>query len=157
MINKLLNSISSAAGISSYRIGLLQTKAYRILNQETAKVLKKYDITPFDWALLGLLYDSKNGCRLSDLAEELGVEASFITERTQYLTDNRMVTITPFDEDKRVKYMTLTTKTRKLMPDIEQYVLATMRPLLAGASLKDVLGYKRLLERIVSNKPDKDL
>ncbi len=155
MINKVLHIISNATGLTSYYIGLLQTKAYRILNQETTKALKKEGITPVDWALLGLLFEAADGMRLSDAAEELGVEAPFITERAQDLVKLKLVAITPSKADKRVKFMTLTEKARQKVPDIERALVAHIRPLIAGSSLKEIMGYKKVLERIVSNKPDK--
>jgi len=159
MVNNLFQNIANAAGLSSYQIGLLQTKAYRILNHETARILKQYDITPIDWALLGLLYDSqlqsKGGRRLSDIAEELGVEAPFVTERAQDLIKLKLVSIIQSKDDKRVKHMELTEKAKLQIPSIEKDLLASMRPLIQGSSIKEILGYKKVLEQIVKNRPKK--
>ncbi len=156
MIEKILHSITNTAGMTTYRIGLLQTKAYRILNHVTAKALKEYEITPVDWAMLGLLFEHPDGLRLSDLAEELGVEAPFITERTQELINQNLVTISTTKEDKRVKCMALTAKAKRKIPIIEQVLLKAMKPLLSGSSIKEVLSYKNVLELIVANKPKKE-
>lgn len=155
MINKILHSASSAANLTSHHIGLLHTKAYRILNQETAKALKQYNITPVDWAFIGLLFEAKTELRLSEAAEELGVEAPFITERSQELIKIKLIRITVSKSDKRVKFIKLTSKARRLIPDIERTLITAMRPLLVGSSLKEILGYKRVLEAIVKNKPQK--
>lgn len=156
MLQKLIGQAAAKAGLTTYGIGLLQAKAYRVLNQVTAQALKKHNITPVDWALLGLLHESKTNQRLSELALNLGVEAPFITERGVVLKKLGLVDIASLpNEDKRVKYMTLTKKAKDRMPGIEAELLKAMRPLLHGASLKDALGYKRILETIVKNKPIK--
>ena len=62
----------------TYRVGLLQAKAYRILKSRTTKILEPFDISTIEWAFLGLLYD-KASLRTKVAARELGVEAPFIT------------------------------------------------------------------------------
>lgn len=156
MLGKLLKHAAAQAGLTTYGIGLLQTKAYRILNQQTAQALKKDKIVPVDWALLGLLYDSKTNLRMSELAFQLGVEAPFITERGQVLEKLGLIKISALpNEDRRVKYITLTALAREKIPEIETTLIKVMRPLLQGASIKDALGYKKILENIVNNKPNK--
>lgn len=155
MIDSLFSALSKLTGLSTYKIGLLQTKAYRILNQETARVLKPYDITPIDWALFGLLYESPNGIRLSHLASELGVEASFITEQSESLIKLKLIEITATQKDRRVKLMTLTEKAKKIIPKIEKELVANMLPLLKGNSMSDLKGYRHVLTNIVKNKPSK--
>ncbi|MDQ3018708.1 MAG: MarR family transcriptional regulator, partial [bacterium] len=112
-------------------------------------------ITPVDWALIGLLYSSKSGLRLNQLAEDLGVESPFITERGQVLMDLGYVTIVPDKDDKRVKCMNLTPKGKQKVPTIEKDLIKRMKPLLKGASIKNIMGYRKTLEIIVANKPDK--
>lgn len=156
MLQKLIGQAAVKAGLTTYGIGLIQTKAYRILNQQTAQALKKHKITPVDWALLGLLYESKTNLRMSELATKLGVEAPFITERGLILKKLGLINIASLpNQDKRVKYITLTKKAKDKVPDIETELIKAMRPLLHGASLKDAIGYKRILETILKNKPNK--
>ena len=156
MINSLLTTLTKAAGLKTYKIGLLQTKAYRILNQETAKALKPFGITPIDWALLGLLYEaSQEGLRLSQLAIELGVEAPYITEQSESLIKQKWITVTPTPSDKRVKLMALTDHARKKIPNIEKKLIGAMVPLLKGSGISELKGYRQILANIVNNKPSK--
>lgn len=151
MITKLLQSLSHAAGVSTYQIGLLQSKAYRVLNQETAKVLEPYKISPIDWAILGLIYDNqKTGLRFSGLAKELGVEAPFITERSIVLQKLGLITQTTDEKDKRVKYLSLTSKGNDLVPTVDKLLIKAMRPLLDKTTIADLRGYKHVLESIAS-------
>jgi DNA-binding MarR family transcriptional regulator len=155
MIDSIFSTLSKVTGLSTYKIGLLQTKAYRTLNQETAKILKPHGITPVDWALLGLVYESPDGMRLSHLAQELGVEAPFITEQSESLIKQNLIQINPTKEDKRVKLMTLTDQARKMIPKIEKELVANMLPLLKGSTMADLRGYRHVLNNIVNNKPSK--
>jgi DNA-binding MarR family transcriptional regulator len=155
MLNSLFSTLSKAVGLNTYKIGLLQTKAYRILNQETARILKPYHITPIDWALLGLLYENPDGLRLSHIAEELGVEAPFITEQSQDLIKLKLITIEPTLEDKRVKMMRLTDQANQQIPEIEKALIRAMLPILEGSTITDLKAYKKTLSNIVKNKPSK--
>ncbi len=149
---KILKKLQSASKNSTtYRVGLLQAKVYRILKNKTGEALSDYGISTIEWALLGLLFDCKAGLRASKLAEELGVEAPFITVLFAKLKKMGLVDHASDPKDSRVKIMHLTTKGTDFVPGVEKHVRAQMRPLVSGSAISDVLSYVTVLETIIEN------
>ena len=114
---------------ATYRIGLLQSRAYRIMKQRTTQHLSVFDISPFDWALLGLLFDSKKGMRCRTIAEEIGVEAPFVTSRTRILKHKGLIDEKGDKVDHRAKILRLTEKGKNFVTKIAPWYLRllTMR------------------------------
>ena len=147
----ILTKIKSAAhNRTSYRIGLLQAKAYRILKQRTTLVLAPFGISTIEWALLGLLADTK-GLRMKQLADELGVEAPFVTTMVQQLQKKLLVHLELNELDKRVKTLALTNEGKRFVTETEPQVRSAMRPIIQGAGVTDLLGYVSILELIIAN------
>ena len=151
----LLQKLSlGAKNRTTYRAGLLQAKAYRILKQETAKILKPFDITTFEWGFLGLLADHE-AIRPKHLAEELGVEAPFVTQILQRLKKKGLVAETRDPKDTRAKTLSLTAKGETFISKIEPVVRSGVKPLLEGAGMSELLGYLAVLETIIRNGTEK--
>ncbi|MDQ3075695.1 MAG: MarR family transcriptional regulator [bacterium] len=146
---------------TTYRVGLLQAKAFRILKQNTSSALSdltgELKISTVEWALLGLLKDSKDGIRVSDLATNLGVEMPFITEMAPKLIKAGLISQTQSSKDKRVKIALLTPKGEAFVDKTEVHLRAKMKPLLEGASINEILGYLTVLQRIVKNSEESKL
>jgi DNA-binding MarR family transcriptional regulator len=148
----IIKKISLAAkNQKTYRVGLLQTKAYRILNQKTTELLSKYQISSTEWAMLGLLFDSKDGMRLIHAADALGVEAPFVTQMIAHLKKYDLVVQAADAADSRAKVARLTDKGRAFVEETEIYVRKEMKSLLKGASIRDILGYLAVLQKITEN------
>lgn len=137
--------------LTTYGIGLLQAKAFRILKQQTNEALKKYNISSVDWALLGVLHEHAAGLRLSEIASILGVEAPFVTQTMDSLLAQDLIDKTALGNDARVKMLQLTDKGKRLIPEIEAHTRKEMRHLLHGASPRDVLAYRKILKVIIDN------
>lgn len=150
MINVLTKIKSAAHNRTSYRVGLLQAKAYRVLKQKTMVVLTPLGISTIEWALLGLLADRKS-LRMSHVAQELGVEAPFITAMVLQLKKKNFIVLTKDINDSRVKSMSLTTEGNTFVTETEPIVRGAMRPIISGVSITDLLGYLSVLEQIVHN------
>ena len=149
---KLFSSIGLIKkATATYRLGLLQAKAYRILKQRTTEYLFHLDISTIDWALLGLLYDNQKGIRLKKIADDLGVEAAFVTSLVKSLKQKQLVQIDSDSKDQRAKLLKLTEKGLKLVPGVEQELRHLMRPLVSGATPKQLLSYLVVLEQIIQN------
>ena len=136
----------------TYRAGLLQAKAYRILKQNTSKILEPYDLSTLDWALIGILYDSKDGRRMSTLATLLGVEPPLISRMVGRLEKKGIMRQKKDGEDTRAKVVTLMAEGRKLVGRIEKVLRKEIKSLFVGASPKDILHYLYVLEKIVENE-----
>jgi DNA-binding MarR family transcriptional regulator len=148
----IIKKISAATNNqTTYKVGLLQAKAYRALKKHTTEALAHLDVSSVEWAFLGILYDNKNGIRSSDAADELGVEAPFITATFGKLEKKDLVETKVDKTDSRAKLLCLTASGRQFVTSTETHVRSKMRPILTGLSAKDVISYLVVLEKIIEN------
>lgn len=136
---------------TTYRIGLLQAKAYRVLKQHTGKNLQHKNISTIQWAFLGLLNDFQDGVRANIAASELGVEAPFVTEMFRGLKEKKLVEAKPDPTDSRAKLLCLTEEGKKFVSLTEAELRSQMRFLVKGVSANDLTSYLTVLEKIVEN------
>lgn len=152
MIKKYLtNLVSEKAGLTTYDMGLLQAKAFRILKNRTTDILKPYDISTVDWAMLGLLSQKLEGVGVMQLAGELGVEAPFVTELVKNLEKKGLVQKRVLETDKRNKSIVLTKAGERFVEKTEEVVRGKIKGLLSGSSISDILGYRKVLKTIIEN------
>jgi MarR family transcriptional regulator for hemolysin len=135
---------SVADNRTTYRVGLLQAKAFRILKQRTNEALSQFGITSIEWALLGLLADHEN-MNMRDVAAELGVEAPYVTEMVKRLNDKDFITLTRDTVDTRVKNLSLTKEGATFVKETELVVRNAMRHMAHGLGVSDLLGYINFL------------
>ncbi len=137
--------------LSTYCFGVLQSKAYRILNTKTSALLKEFELSNSQWALLGLIYDEQDsGIRHSAVAEALGVEAPFITVIVDQLQKkNLLLKEEASGQDRRVKVLLISEKGIKTVEEVEPFLRKEMKKFLKNLSIFDVLSYYRVLKIIV--------
>lgn len=136
---------------STFRVGLLQAKAFRILQQCTMEYLQKYKISPIYWAFLGLLNDRNDGARPSDAADELGVEAPFVTIMVKELSKRGFLIEKTHKDDNRAKIITLTLKGKEFVKTTEVYLRKEMRFFANGITPKEFINYLTVLTKIIEN------
>jgi len=152
LFKKIQNTVKNR---KTYRAGLLQAKVYRVFKGYTQeKLMSSYNLSTIDWALLGLLEDNENGMRPSVLAEELGVEAPFVTVLVARLKELGIVDVKSDTSDNRVKIFYLTAKGKKMVPQIEAYLRGEMKTLIKGISYDELITYLSVLEKISENAKD---
>ncbi len=139
----------------TYQVGLLQTKAYRILKQSTTKLLEPYSISSIEWAMLGLLYDAPKGMRLMKVADELGVEAPFVTTMNINLSQRGFITNVADPEDNRAKLVCLTKSGKVFVDETELYLRREMKMLFKDISINNLLAYLLVLKKLIENKDKK--
>jgi len=132
------------------KAGLLQGKAYRILNIHMDVTLEPFNVTIPEWKLLGQLYDD-GSMKLADLAHRLGVEPPLITALVDQLEKKKMVLRKSEKKDKRVKLISLTPQAAKEMPKIELAIRLCMRTLVDGITPLEMMTYLKVLARIIEN------
>lgn len=148
----LLQKVQTAARHNTtYQVGLLQTKAYRVLKQHTARVLSEFDISTIEWAFLGLLNDNPKGLRLNVLATELGVEAPFITQMSIRLKKTGYFEHREDPEDSRAKIIMMTKEGKEFVASAEKHLRAETKALFLGVSTSDLLTYISVLDTIIHN------
>ena len=75
--------------VPSYKSSILLTRAYRVLRARVYSCLEEYELNPTAWSLIGTVYESKDGIRLSQVAETLGVKAPLVTVLVDKLVEKR--------------------------------------------------------------------
>lgn len=135
---------------TTYESGLLQAKAYRLLKNYTSAILAPYNLTTAEWALLGHLYDTGE-LKLREIASLLSVEAPLVTNMVDQLEKNGYAKRINHPTDRRARYVTLTDKGRKSIPEIEKVVKKAVKKMLKGVSILDLLAYMRVVRHIVEN------
>ncbi len=149
---RIIKKIQLAAkNRTTYKTGLLQAKAYRILKHHTSKALEKHGMASIHWAFLGLIFESKGGIRSSDAAEELGVEAPFITKLFTDLHKKGLVRMNVDPTDSRARLINLTDEGVRFVPIIESYLRAEIGPLIKDIPLNELISYLAVLQKIITN------
>ncbi len=136
---------------STYNVGLLQAKAYRLLTHRTNMLLAPYGLTSVQWAMLGVLFDNAQPLALVQLAEKLEVDPPFITVLVAGVEKTDLIKIEAHPKDRRTKLVSLTHKGRKLVPEIEKILRREMKTSIHGVNLRHLLGYYKTLQAIVAN------
>lgn len=135
----------------SYQLSLYQVKAQRILRDQASVVLSAYNLTATEWTIIGQIYEHKDGIRLSELANILGVEAPLITNLVDTLAKKTIVQKHPHPRDRRAKLLFLTKKGIDLLPQVEEEVQQKIGKALKGASEEEQHTYLKVLMIIVKN------
>lgn len=114
--------------IPTYQAGIMQSKAYRSLRVFMAGLLKKYELTMMQWAIIGLVYESdKKGIKVSDIAERLDTTVAFVTTHINLLSTLDFVERTVGLKDSRVRVISINPKAKKRIQKIENDLRSQMR------------------------------
>ncbi|MDA8596912.1 MarR family transcriptional regulator [Candidatus Pacebacteria bacterium] len=135
----------------SYKAGLLQAKAFRILKAHTNDALRPHGINATEWGILGVLLHERKGYSYSRIAEEIGVKVPFVTRSIRTLTDLGYISVAADPEDTRSKIAMLTKEGTAFMKKTEPAVMAHVLKTFKGISKRDVLGYIKTLSAIIDN------
>jgi len=109
-----------STSIPTYQKALTEMRSYRTFKHRMDEALIAFDVSTVEWTLLGILYKEHTECiRLSDAAEELGVEASFITVIFNKLKKRGLVESRPDLHDSRAKRICVTTAGKKFVARVE--------------------------------------
>lgn len=133
----------------TYRAGLLQAKAFRILKYRTNEVLKPFGINATDWGVLGLLIDDKKGIQLKAIADEVGVKQPYITRSIATLTKLGYVTQERSQTDSRAFNAFITPAGSAFVQTTEKIVRKQLKETFGAISSRSLLGYIETLDAIV--------
>lgn len=136
-------------GFKTYHIGLLHSKAYRAVRYFMADFLKKYDLTPMEWNLVGhVCDDSKKGSKTSELAEQFGVEISLMTNSINKLVSKGLVTRTADKRDRRAKAILITDSGTAMVESIETKLAEAMTEWLEEVEPESLAHYVSVLKTL---------
>ncbi len=150
MLNYLKQKLKERFDMKTYNVGLLQDQVYRTLKKQTNEILKDYNLISFDWAILGILYESKDGENSINLAEEIGVSQAFISKVLKNLELKKYLLLKT-ESDARYKKVFLTEIGRKNVEKIEPILKNKMKLMLNDNPITDLYGYINTLKKIHLN------
>lgn len=136
---------------NSYNMGMLHAKSRRVLKLQAEKSLKKFGISGLDWLLLGLLFENPEGMKLIDIASELGVEAPFVTAMVNKLQKKHFIKRFSILKDRRVKIISLTDYSQKLIPKVDEILRREVGVLFKGINEKEMESYRKVLKILIEN------
>jgi len=149
-MNTIKNLLNVKNRHATYHIGLLQTKAYRVLKQRTNIALADEKIGSLEWAFLGVLYENRQGVKLIDLADAIGVEPPFVTELGSKLLKRGFVIYEKDKKDARAKLVLLTKSGIDFVDRVEKGLRLESKKWLRGLSAREVLLYIKVIEKMAS-------
>lgn len=135
----------------SYKAGLLQAKAFRILKHRTNLALSPFKVNATDWGVLGMLIEAKEGVQLRAIAEEVGVKQPYITKSIANLTALGYVETQLNKHDTRARDAYITEKGRDFAKMAEKVVVGQLKVTFAGVSMRSLYGYVKTLDTVVTN------
>lgn len=95
--------------LTTYQAVITQARAYRTLRGFMVETLKKHDLTLTEWLMIGTVIDAgKDGARVSDLADTLGVEMPVVTNLANRAVLDGWVSRTTDPIDRRSKRIVAT-------------------------------------------------
>jgi len=137
--------------LHTYIAGTIQTKAYRLLRQEVVEVLSGYELTPTYWSMLGIIMESKDGIRQTDVAKHLQVKPPLVTMMTRELQTRGLIVSVTNQFDARAKLLTTTPAGKKFVKTVEANLSKMLNNLLSGLTEADMVTYQKVLTTIIAN------
>jgi DNA-binding MarR family transcriptional regulator len=137
--------------LHTYVTGTIQTRAYRLLRQQVVTVLSEYDLTPTYWAMLGVIYESRDGIRQTDVAKALQVKPPLVTMMARELQNRELIASVTNQFDARAKLLTTTPAGKKYIKTVEANLGRMLDNLLDGLTTADMHTYHKVLTTIITN------
>lgn len=134
-----------------YAAGILQTKAYRILQARVNDCLQMYGLNHGQWVLLGVVADAEKGIRLNATAKLLGVKAPLVTAMANTLIAEGYLERLEHQHDRRAKLLLVSGKGNQLLQKVQQDLRSVLNKLLDGLSSEELETYHKVLMTIIAN------
>ena len=144
------NSEDNLTGLPTYRAGVAQSSAYRILMKFTDNAVKEYGITAMQWFMIGSIYDAGGaGVTVTQLSKLLDTNVPYITNTLNLLASKDIIIRTSQEGDTRQKTVTINDDFRNHVQEIENSLRKKMQSVLyADISSQELLTYIKVLYKI---------
>jgi MarR family transcriptional regulator for hemolysin len=131
--------------------GILQTKAYRVLQHRVNTCLQVHELNHGQWTMLGVVAEAGDGIRLNSTAEKLGVKAPLVTAMANEMIERGYLERIGHQRDRRAKLLTVSPAGLQVLENVCKELGAVLQQLLNGLSSKEMTVYKHILETIIAN------
>lgn len=133
------------------QIALLQSKFHRLMKYQMIKTLKPFEISTVEWIILGYLDTLDTPVPLSSVAEEVGIQDSFMAVLTVKLAEKKMITLESDASDKRKKLVSISRKGSKTIELSQRNFVKFFFPLLKGLDKADLGRFFSIIKKIIKN------
>ena len=123
-----LTPIDSLVNIPTYKAGVAQSTAYRLLKKFTEEAIAPYGLTMMHWFIIGTVYDAGDiGIGVTELSKAVDTNVPYITNTLNLLEQKGMVTRETRKGDNRAKFVTIAPGYLHTVETIESELRQTMR------------------------------
>lgn len=106
------NNLNDSIGFNIARVGIL-------LRRELIHALKEYDITPEQWQILVILYDSDNSINQKEIVDRTYQDRHAMSKMVKKLYEKKLINKISSDTDSRVSLIEITSKGRDVKSKIQ--------------------------------------
>lgn len=137
-----------------YRIALLHAKANRIIKRWSFTYISQFKLTSVEWVILGYLADNLEGKRIRDIAQEISVEAPFITSLLNKLQKSKFIKSEVEKKDKRAKTVKITKAGLNALDEIKKQLNDKEINIFSALSQPELRTYMNVLEILTKKEID---
>jgi len=154
MSSLAISQNNSLTETTTYKSGIKQATAYRVVKKHTAQFLKEYKLTCMQWFTIGTVLDTgKKGIKISDLASTLGTTLAYMTTKINLLESRGILVKKPHPSDARVKIVTIAPDYKKTCKKIESGLRDYLRKVIYPHISRDELAtYIKVLYKLSTIK-----
>ena len=118
----------SLVNIPTYKAGVVQSAAYRLLKRFTEECVAEHGITTMQWFIIGTIYDAgKTGIGVTALSKAVDTNVPYITNTLNLLEQKGAIERTVRDGDNRAKIVTIAPSYQATVLVIERELRQKMR------------------------------
>lgn len=146
-----LEVMDSLRNMPTYKAGIAQASAYRLLKKFTEECISEHDLTMMQWYIIGTLNESdpEVGPSVGDLAALLDTGLPYVTNTVNVLEIRGIVERRCCKDDSRIKRLYLCQEYAPIVQQIEEEMRKRMRATLyKDISPKELLTYIKVLYKL---------
>jgi DNA-binding MarR family transcriptional regulator len=133
----------------TYKAALIQSQAYRALNNFMIKFLTDYDLSLSEWKLLGHLTETDR-ITPAEISALLSIRPPITSRLLGILEEKKLLKRSDSQKDSRTKFVNITPRGQKLVQKIEKALRPMMKRYLSDVDLKDLDAYVKILSQIAT-------
>lgn len=113
------------------------------------EVLAGFQLTSSEWFVLDIVYAArKDGISVGAVAKHMDVQTTYIALVLRHLQTKRLATTTASDQDRRVRFVTLTKDGESLLKRSSSALEDSFAAVTKAARVKDLAGYDNVVETL---------
>jgi MarR family transcriptional regulator, transcriptional regulator for hemolysin len=135
---------------TAHQGGLLQWKAYRVLEHVLEQPLQLHNMSAPEWKLLGLIYDMPETLP-TEVASLMDVKLPLVTRNVGTLQEKGFITIKQHKLDKRAKCIAISQAGEVKLRAVDEAVRKAIGGVFKTATPSEFEAYRSVLEKIIEN------